>query len=190
MADSSLAARSRVARRKLAQTVPATGRERYFGKDEIIVSKTDLKGHITYANHVFWKVSGFEEAELLGVPHSLIRHPEMPRCVFKLMWDTLAAGREIFAYVNNLAKNGDNYWVFAHVTPSVDADGKAVGYHSNRRVPERRVLTETIIPLYGALLAEEGKQSDRRAGLERSHGMLLDLLKEKGVGYDQFIFSL
>ena len=176
--------------RKLARTVKPTGRERSFDVDDIIVSKTDLKGHITYANRVFLQVAGFQEREVIGAPHSIIRHPEMPRCVFKLLWDMLAAGKEVFAYVNNLAKSGDNYWVFAHVTPSLDGSGNTVGYHSNRRVPERRVVEEVIMPLYRSLLEEEARHADRKAGLEASHQMLLGLLKEKGVGYDELVFSL
>ncbi len=127
-----------------------TGIERHFGEDEIIVSKTDLQGKITYANDVFIRVSGYSEEELIGAPHSLIRHPDMPRAVFKLLWDTLAAGEEIFAYVNNLAASGDNYWVFAHVTPSLGADGKVIGYHSNRRVPEPARVADGQAALCGA----------------------------------------
>ena len=67
-----------------------TGKEAFFGDDEIIVSKTDLKGHITYANDVFLKIAGYTEAEVLGRPHNLIRHPDMPRCVYKLLWDTIS----------------------------------------------------------------------------------------------------
>lgn len=88
-----------------------TGVERFFREDEVIVSKTDLKGRLTYVNRVFINISGYQEPELLGEPHSLIRNPEMPRSVFKLLWDTIGAGREIFAYVNNMSKNGDHYWV-------------------------------------------------------------------------------
>ncbi|WP_237051414.1 PAS domain-containing protein [Magnetospirillum sp. ME-1] len=104
-----------------------SGRERTFAHDELIVSKTDPKGRLTYVNDVFLTVSGYTESEVMGKPHSVIRHPEMPRCVFKLLWDTIADGREIFAYVNNMAKNGDNYWVFAHVTPNFDAAGQIIG---------------------------------------------------------------
>jgi PAS domain S-box-containing protein len=86
-----------------------SGAERSFDEKDIIVSKTDLQGRITYANHVFVQVSGYSEAELLGQPHSIIRHPDMPRAVFKLLWDTLESGHEVFAYVNNMASNGDNY---------------------------------------------------------------------------------
>src|ERR1017187_6768808 len=87
---------------------PLTGKERFFGEEEIFVSKTDLKGHITYANEVFLRVAGYDEEEVLGQPHSMIRHPAMPRCVFKLLWDQIQVGREIFAYVVNRAKTGDH----------------------------------------------------------------------------------
>jgi PAS domain S-box-containing protein len=94
------------------------GIERFFEEDEIIVSKTDPKGIITYANQVFLRTAQYQEEEILGAPDNIIRHPDMPRCVFDLLWKTIASGLEIFAYVKNMAKNGDHYWVFAHVTPT------------------------------------------------------------------------
>ena len=175
--------------RKLMQFVQPTGVERFFDQGDIIVSKTDLKGHITYANKVFLDIASLSEREVIGAPHSLIRHPDMPRCIFKMFWDTLSEGREIFAYVVNMAKNGDHYWVFAHVTPTFDANGKITGYHSSRRVPEKRVMP-VITDLYAKLLAEENRHSDRKQGMAASEAMLNDLLKSKGVGYDEFIFSL
>ncbi|MCB9991703.1 MAG: PAS domain-containing protein [Rhodospirillales bacterium] len=167
-----------------------TGHERTFSNDEIIVSKTDLKGRITYANRTFMHLADYEEQELLGAPHSLIRHPDMPRCVFKLLWDTLEAKKEIFAYVVNRSKNGDHYWVFAHVTPSFDGSGNINGYHSNRRVPNRKVLNDTIIPLYKTLLDVENQSANRKDGMNRGYAVLEQLLQEKGVGYDELIFSL
>lgn len=164
-----------------------TGREQGFGDDELIVSKTDLKGRITYANDVFWKVSGYTEKELLGEPHSLIRHPEMPRAIFKLLWDTVQNGREIFAYVNNRCKNGDYYWVLAHVTPSFASDGSIIGFHSNRRTPNRRVIDEIITPLYRRLLDEEERHANRKEGLAASTGLLDAALAEQGMPYDEFI---
>ena len=107
-----------------------SGVERKFGTDEIIVSKTNPKGHIIYGNEVFLRLAGYSEKEMLGQPHSIIRHPAMPRCVFKLLWDTIESGKEIFAYVLNRAKNGDHYWVLAHVTPTFDDAGRIVSYHS------------------------------------------------------------
>lgn len=167
-----------------------TGVEREFRPDEIIVSKTDLKGHITYANRVFYRMAGYPQEQMLGAPHSIIRHPHMPRCVFKLLWDTLQSGNEIFAYVLNRSCNGDHYWVLAHVTPSYDMSGTMVGYHSNRRVADRRVLQETIIPLYKALLDEEAKYENPKQAAAAGTEMLLNILKEKGVRYDEFVFSL
>jgi PAS domain S-box-containing protein len=166
-----------------------TGVERTFDEDEIIVSKTDLTGKITYANDVFLRVSGYAEHEILGQPHSLIRHPEMPRAVFKLLWDTLGTGREIFAYVNNLACNGDNYWVLAHVTPSVGRDGRVVGYHSNRRVPDRAAVA-VVDGLYAQLREEERRHADRATGLDRSAALLARALADRGLAYDEFVFSL
>jgi len=170
--------------------VTVTGVERFFDDDEIIVSKTNLKGHITYANEVFLRLADYSEEEVLGAPHNIVRHPDMPRCIFKLLWDTIAAGNEIFAYVINRSKNGDHYWVNAHVTPSYDVNGQILGYHSNRRVPNRQVLDGTIVPLYQSLLAEEKRHANTKDGMESSFNMVLDLLKEKGVSYDELIFSL
>ena len=169
--------------------VPLTGVERFFDPDEVIVSKTDLKGRITYANRVFQQVAGYSESELMGAPHSIVRHPDMPRCVFKLLWVTLEAGQEIFAYVVNRARNGDHYWVFAHVTPSFDVDGRVIGYHSSRRVPERSAL-DKVIPLYRQLLEIEDSHADRKQGMEAGFAAVLALLAEKGIGYDEFVFSL
>lgn len=167
-----------------------TGVERFFDPDETIVSKTDLKGRITYANRVFQKVAGYSERELLGAPHSIVRHPDMPRCVFKLLWDTIEAGNEIFAYVVNRARNGDHYWVFAHVTPSYDASGAMVGYHSSRRVPERRVVEGAVIPLYRTLLDIEQSHADRKQGMLAAFNTVVDLLTKNGIGYDEWVFSL
>ena len=166
-----------------------TNNERTFGEDEIIVSKTDNAGRITYANDVFLKVALYKEREVLGQPHSLVRHPDMPRCVFKLLWDTIQDGREIFAYVKNMAKNGDYYWVFAHVTPSFGGGDQVIGFHSNRRSPRREAIAK-IEPIYKALLAEENRHANRKDGMMAGFQMLCKTLESQGVDYDQFVFSL
>ncbi len=166
-----------------------TGKERTFGEDEVIVSKTDIKGKILYGNEVFLKISGYPESEIVGAPHSILRHPHMPRCVFKLLWSKIEAGDEIFAYVMNMANGGDHYWVFAHVTPSFDAEGKIVGYHSNRRKPSPSQI-QTVSAIYRSLLDIEERNSDRKAGMEQSYEHLNALLKSKGVSYDEFVFSI
>ena len=172
-----------------ARIMPS-GRERTFPANELIVSKTDPKGRLTYVNDVFLTVSGYAESELIGQPHSLIRHPDMPRCVFKLLWDAISAGKELFAYVNNLAKTGENYWVFAHVTPSFDDNHQIIGDHSNRRVPEKQAL-DKIKPLYAQLLAEEARHGDRKAGLDASWVMLNRAVADAGFdSYARFIFAI
>jgi len=166
-----------------------TGVERTFKPDELIVSKTDTKGRLTYTNQTFLTLAGYSEDEVLGQPHSMIRHPDMPRCVFKLLWDTIQKGDEIFAYVVNRSNNGDHYWVLAHVTANIDVNGQTFGYHSNRRVASHQSL-EIIKPLYAKLKAEEDRHSDRKAGLEASTAMLGNILNDAGMEYDQFIFSV
>lgn len=171
------------------QVVRPTGVERTFSADELIVSKTDTRGVITYANDVFLRVSGYDLDEVLGQPHNLIRHPEMPKAVFKLLWDTLAEGHEIFAYIDNLAADGANYWVLAHVTPSFGADGRVVGYHSNRRRPAARAVA-AVRPLYAQLVAEERRQPNGRAAVEASSRLLGELVAQHAASYEEFVWSV
>lgn len=166
-----------------------TGREVTFGTDEIIVSKTDLNGRITYANDVFLRVAGYDEDEVLDKPHSFIRHPDMPRCVFKLLWDSIQSGREIFAYVVNLTKSGDHYWVFAHVTPSFDANGRVSGFHSNRRCPDGAQVAR-VRTLYSALVAEEKKHTRKVDAIEASTQLLERTIAVTHASYDEFVFSI
>lgn len=169
--------------------VQPTDREVFFREEDVIVSKTDVKGRITYANDVFLRVAGFTEAEVLGQPHSIVRHPDMPRCVFKFLWDTIGTKNECFAYVKNMAKNGDYYWVFAHVTPSFNDRGEVIGYHSNRRVPDREALNK-IEPIYAALLEKENSVSNAKEGMNASFQMLVETIQGTGMNYEEFIFTL
>ena len=168
-----------------------TGIERIFDSNDLIVSKTNIKGHITYANRVFLDLAGYPTDQVIGAPHSLVRHPEMPRCIFKFMWDTIKEqNKEIFAYVVNRSANGDHYWVFAHVTPSFGRNGDLEGFHSNRRAPNRKVLNEKIIPLYQTLLDEEARHSNRKEGMNAALSLFMNTLQKTGKNYDEFIFSL
>lgn len=162
--------------------------ERRFDSDEIIVSKTDPQGRIIYANDVFLRVAGYSERAVIGRPHNIIRHPDMPRGVFKLLWQTIRSGRECFAYVLNRAANGDHYWVLAHVTPTLDADGGIVSYHSSRRVPRPGTLA-TVEALYRELRGVEAGRPGPEAA-EAGFAALLDKLRGAGVSYDQFVFAL
>ncbi len=115
-----------------------TGVERRFNQDDIIVTKTDIGGRLTYGNPTFLTISDLTEREALGKPHSLIRHPDMPASVFRLLWSTIQDGKEIFAYVLNRATNGDHYWVFAHVTPTTGADGTSPAITRTAGFPIRK----------------------------------------------------
>lgn len=172
-----------------ARKITPTWNERHFDKDEIIVSKTDLKGRLTYANDVFLDIAGYTEDEVLGEQHSIIRHPYMPRCIFRLLWDKITQGEEVFAYVINMCKNGDHYWVFAHITPTLDQNNKIIGYHSNRRVPEADSI-EHVKKLYDRLREEEEKHSDRRRGLDASYDLLCGLLQENKMEYPEFVWTI
>lgn len=169
--------------------IEPTGNERFFETEDIIVSKTDLRGAIRYANSVFLDIAGYLESEVLGQPHNIIRHPDMPACVFQLLWETLQSEKEIFAYVLNMTKGGDHYWVLAHVTPSYDINGKHDGYHSNRRVPHSDALTK-VKELYATLKAEEDRYPNRREGMAASRALIDNLLEENGLDYGEFVFSL
>ena len=173
----------------MSRPITPTQRETFFEPNEIIVSKTDLKGRITYANDVFLRIAGYGEREILGQPHSIIRHPDMPRAIFKLLWDTLLAGQEIFAYVKNMSRNGDHYWVFAHVTPSFNADGAVIGCHSNRRVPTRTAI-EAISPVYAELLDTEARHRNGKESLAAGFNHLLEFVKSKRMSYAELVLSL
>lgn len=167
-----------------------TGRERTFDENDIIVSKTDIAGKIVYGNRTFYHLADMNESECLKKPHNLVRHPEMPRAIFDLLWSTIQSGNEIFAYVMNRAKNGDHYWVFAHVTPSRDSSGNITGYHSNRRAPNRKVLTENIIPLYKDLIKVEKSHTSPKDGLAASGKVISDMLAKNKSSFNEFMFSL
>jgi len=154
-------------------------------KNDFIVSKTDLKGRITYVNKIFMHMAEYTEEELLGKPHSIIRHEEMPKAVFKLLWDVIEAGDEIFAYVINKTKNNNAYWVYANITPSFDENEKIIAYYSVRRQPNMKVVTEIIKPLYKEMLKVE-----KTSGVDASVKMLTDILEEKGVSYNELIITL
>jgi len=153
-------------------------------KNDFIVSKTDLKGRITYVNKIFMDMADYTEEELLGKPHNLIRHPDMPKAVFKLLWDMVQNGDEIFAFVVNKTKHNDDYWVYANVTPSYDENAKIIGYYSVRRQPNPKAL-EIIKPLYAQML-----QAEKSGGVNSGTKILTDLLHEKGVGYNELIIAI
>lgn len=173
----------------MARAIVPTNIEKHFDIGDIIVSKTDLKGRIIYANQVFLDIAGYREAEVVGQPHRIIRHPDMPRAVFRLLWDVVLDGREVFAYVKNMTKCGDHYWVFAHVTPSFGPGGEVAGFHSNRRVPKRSAI-EAVEPLYADLLRVEAQHQNGKEAVAAGLQHLQDVVKTKGSSYEEFVLAL
>jgi PAS domain S-box-containing protein len=157
---------------------------REMQENDFIVSKTDLKSRITYLNKIFMEMAEYTEEELLGAPHSIIRHQDMPKAVFKLLWDMIQNKEEIFAFVLNKTKKGNSYWVYANVTPSFDDRGNLIAYYSVRRKPNPKAL-EIIIPLYSAML-----QAEKGGNIDAGTNILLDVLNEKGVSYNELIIAI
>ncbi len=168
--------------------ISPTSVERQMREDDFIVSKTDLKGRITYGNRIFIEFSGYTEHELLGSQHNIIRHPDMPRAVFKLLWDTIQAKRECNAYVKNMAKDGSFYWVFANVTPNFDEAGNVTGYFSVRRKPKASGV-KTVTELYRAMLEAEHRAGAKDA-IAAASTILTTLLHEKGLSYDELVLAI
>lgn len=149
-----------------------------------IMSKTDPKGVIEYANEYFMEISGYEEWELMGQPHNIIRHPDMPRTIFKLMWDTIKKGENIHAFVKNMAKDGRYYWVLTNFEFKKDEEGNIISYYARRKAAPRNAIHE-IERLYNTLRAIEAKQ-DMQTAVNYFYGML----EEKRMTYNQFILSI
>lgn len=147
-----------------------------------IVSKTDTKGIITYGNDYFIEVVGYSKEELIGQPHNIIRHPDMPRIAFKLMWERISGGKNMIAIVKNLAKDGRHYWVVTDFEPKFDPITKEIISHTAFRKAAPRKAIEAIEPIYKKLL-----ELEKEGGMKASGEFLENFLKEKNTNYDDFI---
>jgi len=139
-----------------------------------IISQTDAKGKITYCNDYFMEVSGYSQEELIGKAHNIVRHPDMPKVVFKLLWQTISQGKNINAVVKNMAKDGRYYWIFTEFEARTDESDRIIGYRADRKSISHHVL-EIIAELYAELLEIEKKD-----GVEASEKYLIEFLKDKG----------
>lgn len=128
--------------------------EEYVFTGRVIVSETNLKGDITYANRKFCEISGYTAEELVGKPHNIIRHPDMPKAAFQKMWDTIKSGQIWHGLVKNLRKNGQYYWVETEIAPIKDENGAITGYIAARRPAGRKDIEETEA-IYKNMLEEE-----------------------------------
>lgn len=170
-------------------TQQPSGREISLGDEDFIVTKTDLKSRITYANPIFMSITGYRESELLGQPQNIVRHPEMPCGLFRLLWNSITRGEECFAYINNLAKSGDNYWVFANITPDRAADGQITGYFSCRRKPDPEALRR-IQPIYARMLATEASHSGASDACAASLALLNEHIHKEHDSYEAYVLGL
>jgi len=161
-----------------------TNDEKVMAESNMIVSKTDLKGFITYANRVFMDFCGYREDELIGANHNLIRHPDMPKIAFKLCWDLIQSNREFFGFVKNLRKDGGFYWVFAYITADIDTSGNIIGYSSFRRKPSKAGL-DTITPIYKKLI-----EIEKSGGILASEEFLNKFLSDNNTSYNELVTSL
>ena len=134
---------------------PDTIDEEYIFKQGLIVSSTDLKGIITYANRKFCEISGYHKDELVGKNHNIVRHPDMPKIAFEEVWDTIKSGKEWTGIVKNLRKDGRHYWIYSHIGPII-AEDSIYEYTAARR-PASSTEVEEIIPLYKDLIKKENK---------------------------------
>jgi len=147
-----------------------------------IVSKTDAKGIIEYGNDYFVEISGYREAELIGQAHNIVRHPDMPKVVFKMMWDRINKAQNIMAVVKNMAKDGSYYWVITEFEPKVDPITNEIISHTAFRKAAPQKAIDTMAPIYQKLL-----EIEKDGGMQASEKYLRGFLEEKRVTYDEFI---
>ncbi|MBP4137619.1 MULTISPECIES: PAS domain-containing protein [Flavobacterium] len=170
---------------QLQNKVTIIDKEVSWDKTQVIMSKTNAFGIIEYANEVFIDVCGYEDYELMGQPHNIIRHPDMPKVIFKVLWENLKNGKNFHAIVKNLAKSGRYYWVITDFEISRDENDVIVNYFGRRQAVPQEVIALHIEPLYKKLL-----QIEAASGVEFSEKYLIGFLEEKKRSYVEYIKEL
>lgn len=160
-------------------------REVDWNKTKVLLSKTDTKGTILYANEAFIDVSGYDEYELIGQPHNVIRHPDMPKVIFKFLWDSIKAKQNIHAIIKNMSKTGRYYWVITDFKIIADSDGEVAGFFGTRKSVSEEIVTKFIEPLYKKLLHIE-----EVSGLSASEDYLTGFLEERNKTYMEYVNHL
>jgi len=162
----------------------AIDREVKFDTKRFILSKTDTKGNIISANKDLYDISGYSEKELLGKQHNILRHPDMPKAIFHLMWKYLLSGREITVVMKNLTKRGEYYWAVTELKPKFDKKGTVTTLTSFQKVATEDIV-DGVEELYETMLRIE-----KVHGIKGSIGYMEGFLEEKKVTYDGFIYEL
>ncbi len=162
-----------------------TEKEIILNPKHYIVSKTDTKGNITYANDYFIEISGYSHEELIGKPHNIIRHPDMPRVLFKLMWQKITTGQNIMAIVKNQTKDGNYYWVVTDFEAKKNKlTNEIISYTAFRKAAPKDAINK-ITPIYKKLL-----ELEKLGDMKSSEEYLLWYLEKENLNYDQFINKL
>ena len=160
-------------------------RELVWDKTKTIISTTDKYGTITDVNQTFIDVCGYSADELLGKHHNIIRHPDMPKIIFKITWDNILAGRNFHAIIKNLAKSGEYYWVITDFEVGRNIMGEVVTIMARRRAVPQYVITDHIEPLYQTLLKLE-----KIGGMELSNRYFKGFLEKQGKSYIEYIMDI
>jgi PAS domain S-box-containing protein len=166
------------------QHITPIEKEVVLKEEDFIVSKTDLKSRILYGNQIFIQMSGYSENEILGKPHNILRHPDMPRCAFKVLYDHIQNGKEWFGFVKNLRKDGGYYWVLANISPTYDTNGNLIGYYSVRRKPKDG-FKNIIEPLYKTLLSIEASE-----GMDGGLRAVEELLEKHNMTFNEVMLKI
>lgn len=153
-------------------------------KDEKIFSKTDLNGVIIECNDYFQEISGWSEKELVNSPHNIIRHPDMPKSIFRFLWERIKSGDKFYAIVKNMAKNGEYYWVIGYYEP-VFKNKEIIAYSSYRRY-----VTDGPKELVSGLYKEMLKIEKETGDMDKSFDVLKDYLFKNNTTYDKWILKL
>ena len=156
-----------------------------WNKSQVVISETDVYGRITNVNDVFCNVCGYSPEEMIGQPHSIIRHPDMPKLVFKLLWDNLKVGNNFIGVIKNLAKSGEYYWVITDFEMRRDATGNITHYIARRKSVPKAVIENYVAPLYETLLKLE-----KVGGMELSSLFFKNYLAKQGKDYIDFIIDV
>ena len=160
-------------------------REVGWNKSQVVISETDVYGRITNVNDVFCNVCGYSPDEMIGQPHSIIRHPDMPKLIFKLLWDNLKAGNNFIGVIKNLAKSGEYYWVITDFEMRRDTMGNITHYIARRKSVPKAVIENYVAPLYETLLKLE-----KVGGMELSTRFFKNYLAKQGKDYIDFIIDV
>ena len=156
-----------------------------WNKSQVVISETDVYGRITNVNDVFCNVCGYSPEEMIGQPHSIIRHPDMPKLIFKLLWDNLKAGNNFIGVIKNLAKSGEYYWVITDFEMRRDTMGNITHYIARRKSVPKAVIENYVAPLYETLLKLE-----KVGGMELSTRFFKNYLAKQGKDYIDFIIDV